>query len=261
MSEAKLSPVETIKEQSNYLRGTIAAGTAGRQRRFQQGQHQLLKHHGTYQQDNRDARAAARKAGRQRQSLQHDGPHQDARRQADQRAAAGRIGSVRRVGQRHAAHHQPPGAAIARRSSRATCEQTIQRINEVQLTTLAACGDVERNVMCCPAPYQATRCTRKCRRWPTRWRSTSAPRTRAYHELWLQDPDTGERATWPADGPTDEVEPIYGPTLSAAQVQDGGRLRRATIASTCTPTTWDSWRWSARAESSATTCWSAAAWA
>ena len=32
-------------------------------------------------------------------------------------------------------------------------KQTIARINEVQLTTLAACGDVKRNVMCSPCPY------------------------------------------------------------------------------------------------------------
>ena len=31
--------------------------------------------------------------------------------------------------------------------------ETIARINQVQLSTLAACGDVERNMMCCPAPH------------------------------------------------------------------------------------------------------------
>ena len=34
---------------------------------------------------------------------------------------------------------------------------TIHEINESLLTTLAACGDVERNVMCCPAPHHNDR--------------------------------------------------------------------------------------------------------
>ncbi len=32
-------------------------------------------------------------------------------------------------------------------------KHVIRRINEVQLSTLAACGDVKRNVMCSPCPY------------------------------------------------------------------------------------------------------------
>ena len=32
--------------------------------------------------------------------------------------------------------------------------KTIHRINEIKLSTLAACGDVKRNVMCCPAPHR-----------------------------------------------------------------------------------------------------------
>ena len=52
--------------------------------------------------------------------------------------------------------------------------KTIRRINEVQLSTLAACGDVERNVMCCPAPHRTTACAARCKRWPISWPCTSA---------------------------------------------------------------------------------------
>ena len=52
----KLSPVEHIKQESNYLRGTIAEELVDGTDHFGKESIQLLKHHGTYQQDNRDDR-------------------------------------------------------------------------------------------------------------------------------------------------------------------------------------------------------------
>ena len=63
MAETKLSPVETLKEQSNYLRGTIARELQDGSECFSKGSSQLLKHHGSYQQDNRDERAAGARRG------------------------------------------------------------------------------------------------------------------------------------------------------------------------------------------------------
>ena len=60
MSEAKVSPVETLKLESGYLRGTLAQELQDGNDGFSKGAVQLLKHHGSYQQDNRDDRAAAR---------------------------------------------------------------------------------------------------------------------------------------------------------------------------------------------------------
>ena len=54
--ESKPSAVETFKLESNYLRGTIAEELAGEADSFGKASVQLLKHHGTYQQDDRDAR-------------------------------------------------------------------------------------------------------------------------------------------------------------------------------------------------------------
>ena len=62
-NEVKLSPVEVFKIQSNYLRGDIAQELADDNDFFGKASIQLLKHHGTYQQDDRDARAAGRKDG------------------------------------------------------------------------------------------------------------------------------------------------------------------------------------------------------
>ena len=61
--ETKLSPVETFKIESDYLRSDIAVELADGNDHFGKANIQLLKHHGTYQQDDRDARAAGRAEG------------------------------------------------------------------------------------------------------------------------------------------------------------------------------------------------------
>ena len=58
MSDDKLSPVEIIKTASNFLRGDIGAEMVDGLDHFGKDSTQLLKHHGTYQQDDRDARPA-----------------------------------------------------------------------------------------------------------------------------------------------------------------------------------------------------------
>ena len=80
-------------------------------------------------------------------------------------------------------------------------KRTMQAINTALLDTIAACGDVNRNVMCNPNPYQsqahaaALELARAISEHLT-------PRTGAYHEIWLD----GEKVV---DTQVDE-EPIYG---------------------------------------------------
>ena len=69
------------------------------------------------------------------------------------------------------------------------------------LDTIAACGDVNRNVMCNPNPTDS-RVHEEVYGWAVRMSEHLLPRTRAYYELWLD----GEKV---AGG---EEEPIYGPT-------------------------------------------------
>ena len=59
----KLSPVEIAKAESNYLRGTIAEDLVDGNDFVSKDSTQLLKHHGTYQQDDRERRAEARTDG------------------------------------------------------------------------------------------------------------------------------------------------------------------------------------------------------
>ena len=64
MSEVKLSKNESIKTASNYLRGTIADGLADQSTgSVSKDDEQLLKFHGTYQQDDRDVRIERKRAG------------------------------------------------------------------------------------------------------------------------------------------------------------------------------------------------------
>src|ERR1700736_3084713 len=67
--ESKLSPVEGFKSESEYLRGDIAAELRDTNDFFGKSSIQLLKHHGTYQQDDRDARAAGRTEGGKGKSI------------------------------------------------------------------------------------------------------------------------------------------------------------------------------------------------
>ena len=113
----ELSPLERIKSQSDYLRGRIAAELANAADHFSDESAQLLKLHGIYQQDDRDRRQYLGRPGQAggRQGLQLHGADGHSRRTAQQRAIAGRVGPLRRVGQRHAPHHQPAEPATLRR--------------------------------------------------------------------------------------------------------------------------------------------------
>jgi sulfite reductase (ferredoxin) len=94
-------------------------------------------------------------------------------------------------------------------------KRAIARINQTQLSTLGACGDVNRNVMCCPAPF-ASGIYRQTQALADQLAAHFAPRTPAYHETWLTDGASGQKqlvgggleAATHGDG--FDVEPIYG---------------------------------------------------
>src|SRR5262249_20804745 len=101
-------------------------------------------------------------------------------------------------------------------------KRTIARINEVQLTTIAACGDVKRNVMCTPCPYNGDPVHAQLQALADTLAEVLKPQTPAYHQIWLSNGDTGEMqmvassvngfASPNASHYGDAVEPIYGPT-------------------------------------------------
>src|ERR1700676_3029819 len=84
---------------------------------------------------------------------------------------------------------------------------TISGINECLLTTLGACGDVERNVMACPAPHRHDAVHDEMQATAALLAQQLAPRTGAYHEIWL---DGKSVATGNGVALVEEAEPLYG---------------------------------------------------
>ena len=82
-------------------------------------------------------------------------------------------------------------------------KQTIKEINETLLDTLAACGDVNRNVMCNPNPYQS-HVHAEVQKVTEAISDHLSPRTGAYHEIWLDK----EKITKDPE----QEEPLYGKT-------------------------------------------------
>ena len=78
----------------------------------------------------------------------------------------------------------------------------MQAIHQAMATTIAACGDVNRQVVSSVNPHLSSQ-HRLVQEWTQKLSDHFIPRTRAYHEIWLD----GEKIT---DEP--EEEPIYGDT-------------------------------------------------
>ena len=172
----------------------------------------------------------------------------------------------RTVGNGTLADHDPAGVPAPRRPQGRPRRRRSGAINESLLSTLAACGDVERNVLCCPAPIRDARPRRACRPTPTAGPSHCAPRSSSYWDIWLD----GEKIENPLPPPPGRSR-SRPPATTRSSRSTARRTSRAssrrpspcprTTAPTSTPTTWATWRSSRTASSSATTSWSAAAWA
>lgn len=214
---AKPSAVEIIKIDSNYLRGNLAEELASDAACVSKDNTQLIKFHGSYQQDDRDRRDEARAAGVQ------DGKFYSF--MVRSAIPGGRLTSEQLLSELDLCDEV--GNTTLRITTRQGLQlhgvlkkdlrRTIARINEVQLTTIAACGDVKRNVMCSPYPYKGDPVYEQLFEMADRLSEAFKPQTPAYHELWLTDLDTGfqQLAGSSRNGHaagTDPIEPIYGKT-------------------------------------------------
>src|SRR5438046_2110067 len=146
----KQSAVEGIKEASGQLRGTIALELINDTNHFSEANKQLLKFHGSYQQEDRDARKkrSAGAAAKQYQFMVRckiPGGRLTAQQYLAVDELAGKYanGTLRLTSRQGIQLH---GVLKTR------LKETIAGINACLLSTLGACGDVERNVMACPAP-------------------------------------------------------------------------------------------------------------
>ena len=200
--ERPLSANERIKENSNFLRGTIAEGLAHVETgALSEDDGQLTKFHGFYQQDDRDLRA---ERGKQRMEKAFSfmvrmripgGIVTPAQWLTIEKMAKERANGTIRLTTRETVQFH----GILKGNLR----PLMQGLNAVTLDTIAACGDVNRNVIASVVPWQRDHYAAIS----TLARGFSEhllPKTRAWHEIWL-----GEEKL---PGGAVEEEPLYGPT-------------------------------------------------
>ncbi|MGR3206097.1 assimilatory sulfite reductase (NADPH) hemoprotein subunit [Bacillus glycinifermentans] len=201
--EGPPSDVERIKRESDYLRGTLKESmlekiSAG----ISDDDNRLMKHHGSYLQDDRDLRNE-----RQKQKLEPAYQFMLRVRMPGGVATPEQWLVMDELARQY-------GNGTLKLTTRETFQmhgilkwnmkKTIQKINSVLLDTIAACGDVNRNVMCASNPYQSD-VHAEVYEWSKKLSDDLLPRTRAYHEIWLDE----EKVAGTPEA--EEVEPMYGP--------------------------------------------------
>lgn len=199
---------EDIKIQSNFLRGTIEEGlvdeTTGA---ISASDQQLTKFHGTYMQDDRDVRDERKAQGlepaysfmiRCRLPSGIATPKQWI--QMDDISSAHGNETMKLTTRQTFQFH-----GIVKRHLR----EAMRDINKALMTTIAACGDVNRNVMCSSLP-ELSSFHREAHTVSKRISDHLLPATTAYHEIWLKD-DSEKKVQVAGDAVVDH-EPLYGPT-------------------------------------------------
>ena len=199
----EVSRNERIKEASDYLRGTLAEGLREEiTGAIVEDDQQLVKFHGMYLQDDRDLRSE-----RTRKKMEKAFTFM-----IRVRISGGVLNAAQWLALDQVARDY--GNGTMRLTTRQTVQlhgiiksnlkSTMKQIDDALLNSIAACGDVNRNVMCGANPDQgqahaaAIELTRALSDHLT-------PRTPAYREIWLD----GEKIV---GGENDVVEPIYGKT-------------------------------------------------
>ncbi|KAF7714657.1 Assimilatory sulfite reductase (NADPH) [Penicillium ucsense] len=199
---------EDIKIQSNFLRGTILEGLRDESTgAISASDQQLTKFHGTYMQDDRDLRDERKAQGLEpaysfmircrlpggvatpKQWLQMDAISSSHGNETMKL-------TTRQTFQFH---------GVIKRKLRGA----MQEINKALMDTLAACGDVNRNVMCSSLPELST-FHRETYVFSKKISEHLLPSTTAYHEIWLKD-ENDKKVQVAGDAIVDH-EPLYGPT-------------------------------------------------
>ena len=192
--------VEKIKLESRGLRGTLLPGLADAVTGSLNFEDQrLVKFHGSYQQDDRDLRDE-----RRRQKLEP--AHQFMIRI---RAPGGvftpaqwlKLDAIATTYANHSLRITTRQTFQFHGVIKRELKATMQAIHAAALDTISACGDVNRNVLGSSNPLQS-RLHAQVHDWARRISAAFLPKTRAYHEIWLDDEklaDSGE-----------EADPLYG---------------------------------------------------
>ena len=209
-----LSVNEDIKSASHLLRGTIAQDLADTSTgAISEANSQLTKFHGLYLQDDRDQRIALKKAGKEK---------------AFQFMLRVRLPGGRATPQQWLVLDRLADE-VASPSLRMTTRQTFQfhgilkgnvkklvkGMHQVLLDSIAACGDVNRNVMAPPNPERSP-LLQQVYDQARAWSDFALPKTHAYHEIWLDEEMVA--------GGEQESEPMYGKTYLPRKFKTGFAL-------------------------------------
>jgi sulfite reductase (NADPH) hemoprotein beta-component len=174
---AKLTHNEDIKDAIPTLAGTIAAtlNDAGADH-FSEDDNQFLKFHGSYQQDDRDLRKTGKKYIMMVRSRVPGGVMTAKQWQVFDLLASTYGNNTLRITTRQTIQFH----GILKSGLRAV----IQGINNSLLSTLAACGDVNRNVLAPPTPAY-TKAREQVYADCKMVALALAPQTKAYHSIWI----------------------------------------------------------------------------
>ncbi len=194
-----MKSVEEIKMESHGLRGHIEETLQSEATHFGEEEFQLLKFHGSYQQDDRDLRSKRRAEGLDK---------------AWQFMVRSKIPGGDLTAEQYLVHDRMADE-LANHTIRLTNRQGIQmhgvlfgslrdcinRINTCGLTTRGACGDIVRNTMACAVPFHDSPHL-EVQELAKIISRTFYPTTRGYSEIWLND----EKITQESE----PEDPIYG---------------------------------------------------
>ncbi len=202
-SQVKLSKNEGIKNESNFLRGTIQESLADETTgSIPASDAQLTKFHGTYLQDDRDKRKELLKEKKEKAFSF----------MIRVRVPGGVCTPEQWLGIDKLSEKYGNGTLkLTTRQAfqlygvlKCNLKQTMKEINDTLLDTLAACGDVNRNVMSPANPFESE-LHGEALELAQKIHDHLTPQTSAYAEIWLD----GEKAMVVGEN---VVEPIYGRT-------------------------------------------------
>jgi sulfite reductase (NADPH) hemoprotein beta-component len=195
----KLSRNEGLKANDPLLAGTIVQTLADAAKdRFSDDDHEFLKFHGIYQQDDRDSRKTAKHfIYMVRGRLPGGAVSPEVYLGFDRLCGLYGNNTLRITTRQGFQFHGVAKNNLGR---------FMKGLNDAMATTLAACGDVNRNVMAAPTPATSP-LVDQIQRQARTVSDALLPKTRAYHQIWVEGTElklTDEDANF--------ADPLYGKT-------------------------------------------------
>jgi sulfite reductase (NADPH) hemoprotein beta-component len=191
---------EGLKENSPVLAGTIASTLADTSvDRFSDDDYEFLKFHGIYQQDDRDKRKVAKHYMFMVRGRLPGGVVPPAQYLTFDRLATQYANNTLRITSRQG--FQFHGIV------KSGLGPAMKAINDALATTLAACGDVNRNVMASPTPATTSQVA-DVQHDAKIVSDALLPQTKAYHQIWVE----GEPLNLADEAAKNFVDPLYGKT-------------------------------------------------